>query len=73
MLVTACTKKALAGRRQKRDLLKRGYEEITCASGIGRLWELDRGARRGWQIVDAIVGVNGLSVFVKTEDRRAAN
>ena len=65
MLVTLRTRLALAYRRQRKKLLNLGYEEITCTSGIGNLWELDRGRRRGWRITDAVVGESGLSVYVK--------
>ena len=37
------------------------------AFGIGKLWELDRGGRIGWKVVDAVVGADGRSVFVKAE------
>jgi hypothetical protein len=64
MRVTQRTKDALAYRREKRDLEALGYEQITCTHGIGKLWELDRGGRKNWRIIDAIVGVDGKSVYV---------
>jgi hypothetical protein len=64
MLVTAFTRSALAYRRQRRDLERRGYEQITCCHGVGKLWELDRGYRQDWRLVDAVLGVDGKSVYV---------
>jgi hypothetical protein len=72
MKVTDLTRSALAERRQERDLLRRGYEQITCRFGIGSLWQLDRGGRRDWRLVDAVLGVDGKSVFVKAEQRGQA-
>lgn len=69
MLVTDTTRKALAYRRQKRDMTRRGYEQITCAFGVGQLWELDRGGRWHWRIVDAVVGVDGKTIYAKAEPR----
>lgn len=65
MKVTSFTRGALAYRRQKRELTAKGYEQISCTHGIGRLWELDRGYRREFKLVDAILGVDGKSVYVK--------
>jgi len=56
----------LAVRRQMRDLHGKGYERISCAYGVGQLWELDRGCRVSWKIIDAVIGADGKSVFVKT-------
>lgn len=67
MRVTSLTKEQLAARRQKRDLEAKGYEQITCQWGIGELWQLDRGSRIGWKLTDVVLGVDGLSVFVKAE------
>jgi len=67
MLMTDVTKNSLAIRRQMRNLHAKGYERISCAFGIGNLWELDRGGRYRWKITDAIVGLDGKSVFVKAE------
>ncbi len=65
MKVNELTKRVLAARRQRRDMTLDGYEEITMTFGIGRLWELDRGCRIGWKLVDAKLGVDGRSVYVK--------
>lgn len=65
MKVNELTKRALAVRRQRREMIDRGYEEITMTFGIGNLWELDRGGRTSWTLVDAVLGVGGKSVYVK--------
>lgn len=67
MKITDLTKSALARRRQERDLKRRGYEQITCTFGIGNLWELDRGYRQNWRLTDAVLGVDGKSIFVRAE------
>lgn len=67
MKMTPFSRQILANRRQRRELTGLGYEEITMAGGIGLLWQLDRGCRIGWKLVDAKLGVNGLSVYVKAE------
>lgn len=63
--VTDFTRRALAYRKQHRDLTRKGYEEISCKWGIGDLWQLDRGSRLNWRLVDAVLGVDSKSVFVK--------
>lgn len=67
MRVSQLTREALASRRQYRDLTKRGYELISCKFGVGRLWELDRGYRLDWHLTDAVLGVDGKSVYVRAE------
>lgn len=67
MRFTATTRQNLAKRRQARDLLAKGYEEV--GEGGGRLWELYRGYRTNHRIVDAVVAADGKSVFVKIEPR----
>lgn len=64
MKVTDRTRSILAYRRQERDLTRRGYEQITCKWGVGELWQLDRGSRCDWRLKDAILGVDGKSVYV---------
>lgn len=64
MRVTDFTRRALAYRRQERDMKRRGYEQITCTFGIGNLWELDRGGRQNWRLTDAVLGVDGKSIYV---------
>lgn len=69
MKFTELTKQSLAYRRQRKEMVSKGYEEITMAFGIGNLWELDRGGRYDFRLVDAVLGTNGKSVFVKAEPR----
>lgn len=65
MRVNETTRRALAVRRQRRDLVAQGYEEV--GEGGGRLWELERGGRIGHRITDAIIAIHGRSVYVKIE------
>jgi hypothetical protein len=65
MKVTDLTRQVIAARRQRRELLARGYEEV--GEGGGLLWQLRRGGRVGHVIVDAIIATNGLSVYCKIE------
>lgn len=65
MKVTKFTRNVLAARKQKRDMLAKGYEEV--GEGGGLLWELERGSRIGHKIIDAVVAVHGRSVYVKVE------
>ncbi|RUV07952.1 hypothetical protein EOA79_02360 [Mesorhizobium sp. M1A.F.Ca.IN.020.03.2.1] len=65
MLVTNFTRRALAYRKQKRDLLAQGYEEI--GESGGKLWELHRGKRMGHRIVAAVIATDGKSLYVKCE------
>lgn len=67
MIVSDVGRQQLAVRRQMRELHAKGYERISCAFGIGNLWELDRGYRCAWKITDAIIGMDGKSIFVKAE------
>lgn len=64
MKITDLTRSSLAYRRQRRDLTRKGYECMSCNAGVGRLWELDRGSRQNWRLVDAVLGVDGKSVYV---------
>ena len=66
MKVTDLTRDTLRLRRSKRGLLSRGYEEV--GENGGRLWELHRGSRQHMRIVDAVVALDGKSVFVKVVD-----
>jgi hypothetical protein len=65
MKVTTLTRKTLKYRRQKRDLLKNGYEEV--GERGGKLWELYRGWRHNHVIVSVKISENGKSLFIKTE------
>lgn len=67
MKISEFTREQLAIRRQMRDLHSKGYERISCAFGVGKLWELDRGGRVGWKITEAVIGLDGKSVYVKAE------
>ena len=64
MKVTAFTRDVLRCRRTRRDLGKRGYEEV--GEGGGRLWELHRGCRIGHTITDVQIAPEGRSLFIKT-------
>jgi hypothetical protein len=66
MIETAWQKEVLAQRRERRDMLKAGWEWVS--EGGGALWELHRGFRIGYRIVEAKVGRSGLGVWVKVED-----
>jgi hypothetical protein len=65
MIVNELTKEHLVVKRQLREMLRNGYEEITMSFGIGKLCVLDRGGRIGWKLVDAVLGASGHSVYVK--------
>jgi hypothetical protein len=67
MRMNDLAREQVAIRRQMLELHAKGYERISCAFGVGKLWELDRGARYQWKIVDAVIGKDGKSVFVKAE------
>lgn len=64
MKVTRFTRNALAFRRQKRDLLAKGFEFVPEG---GALWELHRGCRIGHRITDAVIAADGKSLYVKVE------
>ena len=59
MKVTKFTRKVLAARRQRRDLLARGYREFECD------WEINRGGRRDEAIIDVVIANDGKSVYTK--------
>ena len=65
MKVTNLTRTRLACRRQARNLMALGYEEV--GERGGRLWELYRGGRTDHIITDVKVAVGGKSLFVRTE------
>ena len=62
MLVTERTKQVLAYRRQRRELLAAGYEEVGERGGM--LWQIYRGGRVGQRIRDVVIAEGGLSVYV---------
>lgn len=66
MKVTGLTKRALAVRRELRDLPKAGWERV--GEGGGRLWELVRGSRIGYQITETRISADGVSVWVRVVD-----
>lgn len=68
MKVNDITLRGLKIARQRRELAKLGYEQI--GEGGGRLWELYRGYRTDHEIVDAIIGADGMSIFVKIVPRQ---
>lgn len=59
MKVTDFTRRALAVRREKRDMARKGYVRHETD------WEIHRGGRIGDRIVDARVSVDGLYVYTK--------
>ena len=61
MISTEFQKRALAYRREKRDMEKAGYERV--GEGGGNLWELYRGGRYNHRIIDAKISVDGKEVF----------
>ena len=63
MKLTEATKQILAARRQRRDLLAVGFEEL--GEGGGRIWELHRGARVGQRIRQVEIALGGKSVYVR--------
>lgn len=65
MKLTEWSRGALRSRRFHRKMTALGYEEV--GEGGGKLWEIRRGRRVGWRIVDAVVAPHGLSVYVKIE------
>jgi hypothetical protein len=67
MLMTPTTKGRLACRRDEREMLAAGYERV--GEGGGALWELYRGPRMGHVITDVKIAKDGVSLWIKTEDR----
>lgn len=69
MKVTARTRDWLACRRDRRDMIRQGWEYV--GEGGGRLWELYRGGRSGHRIVEAKVARDGMGIWVLIEDHSA--
>jgi len=67
MKVTDFTRRALATRRDKRDMLAQGWEFV--GEGGGNLWELYRGVRWRQRIVDVRIAACGKALWVKTEGK----
>lgn len=70
MKVNDRTIRGLKIARQRRELTSLGYERVG-ADFSGNLWELHRGSRKGHEIVDVVIGVDGMSVWVKIVPRQA--
>lgn len=66
MMLTAFSRRALAIRREERDLPKQGWERV--AENGGRLWELHRGARFGKVITDVRIAADGKTLWIKVGD-----
>lgn len=66
MIEAQWQKDVLAVRREHRDMPKAGWEYVS--EGGGKLWELHRGYRIGYRIVEAKISHNGLGVWVRIED-----
>jgi hypothetical protein len=66
MKVTDLTREILRCRRERRRLLKNGWEEIS--QNGGRLWELHSGYRQRHRIVAVCIGPDGKSVWIKTQE-----
>jgi hypothetical protein len=69
MIHTALAKRALAVRRDHRDMPKAGWEYV--GEGGGKLWELNRGYRIGHRIAEVKIAADGVGVWVKTVDEFA--
>jgi hypothetical protein len=67
MKFTEFTKGRLACERDEREMTAAGYERV--GEGGGALWELYRGARVGHVITDVKIAKDGISLWIKTEDR----
>lgn len=65
MLITEFSKRAIAARREERQMRTAGYERV--GEGGGELWQLYRGARVGHIITDARIAADQISVWVKIE------
>lgn len=65
MIVTGLTTDLLKRERFRRNLIKRGYEQI--GERGGKLWELYRGCRIGHRIVAVEIDPDGIRLWVKIE------
>lgn len=65
MKVTSRTRRALASRRELRDMPKLGWEMV--GEGGGMLWELQRGFRYNHEITDVQIAADRKSLWVKVE------
>jgi len=71
MKFTERTRRYLQCRREGRDMSAADWEYVS--EGGGKLWELHRGGRMGYRIVDAKVSCNGLGVWVLIQGEKAGN
>lgn len=62
------TKRVMAYRKMRRDLLAKGWEEVGECGGA--LWELYRGSRTHARIVDVRIAPDGKSLFVNIEPKQ---
>jgi hypothetical protein len=67
MIGSAFQKRVLASRREHRDLPKQGWEYL--GEGGGKLWELYRGYRIGYEITEVRIAASGTALWIKTEDK----
>jgi hypothetical protein len=67
MLESEFSKRAIRVRRDRRDMLRTGWEYV--GEGGGMLWELYRGSRMGQVITDVRIAADGLGVWIKTAKR----
>ena len=63
MKVTDWTRRALAYRRERRDLPKQGWEYV--GERGGSLWEIHRGVRYRERITDVRIACDGKALWVK--------
>lgn len=63
MKVTARTRRVLAWRRQKRDLMAQGYWHLTEPC-----WEIVRGDRQKQIITDVQISTDGKSLYFRLGD-----
>lgn len=66
MIVTEYTRRALAYRKESRDMILAGWERIHQGSNI--LLKMHNGGRWRERIVDVRIAVDGKSLWVKIEE-----
>lgn len=66
MKVTDFTRRALAVRRDRRDMIAAGWEFV--GEGGGKLWELYRGYRYTHRISDVRIAADGKALWIKTKE-----
>jgi len=67
MLESDFSKRVIRARRDRRDMLRAGWEFV--GESGGKLWELYRGGRVGQVITDVRIAADGLGVWIKTANR----